>query len=326
MCSRHKALHPTPRMGILPEARVHSVRAFSSVGTDYGGPYLIKECKRRNTKTTKVYLALFVCMATKAIHVEIVSDLTTEAFLAALDRFIARRGVPTHVYSDCGTNYVGAARQLRRMFRNKDVQAQVSARVACNWHFNPPAAPHFGGLWEAGIKSVKFHLKRVMGTQVLTYEELETLCVRIEGILNSRPLTPVSTDPQDFTALTPGHFLIGQPLLAVPEENFTEVPMNRLTRWQLLRQLHQSFWKRWAQEYLNTLQGRQKWTAIQDSLKVDDLVIVEAPSQPPSVWRMGRITAVHPGPDETVRVVTIKTQDGEIKRPVVKVVKLPTNE
>jgi len=325
-CSRHKALHPTPRMGILPEARVHSVRAFSSVGTDYGGPYLIKECKRRNTKTTKVYLALFVCMATKAIHVEIVSDLTTEAFLAALDRFIARRGVPAHVYSDCGTNYVGAARQLRSMFRNKDVQAQVSARVACNWHFNPPAAPHFGGLWEAGIKSVKFHLKRVMGTQVLTYEELETLCVRIEGILNSRPLTPVSMDPQDFTALTPGHFLIGQPLLAVPEENFTEVPMNRLTRWQLLRQLHQSFWKRWAQEYLNTLQGRQKWTAIQDNLKVDDLVIVEAPSQPPSVWRMGRITAVHPGPDETIRVVTIKTQEGEIKRPVVKVVKLPTAE
>lgn len=325
-CTRHKALHPTPRMGILPEARVHSVRAFSSVGTDYGGPYLIKECKRRSTKTTKVYIALFVCMATKAIHVEMVSDLTADAFLAALDRFIARRGVPAHVYSDCGTNYVGAARQLKLLFRDKDVQTQVSARVICNWHFNPPAAPHFGGLWEAGIKSVKFHLKRVIGTQVLTYEELETLCVRVEGILNSRPLTPASTDPHDLTALTPGHFLIGQPLLAVPEENITEVPMNRLTRWQLLRQMHQSFWKRWSQEYLNTLQGRQKWTSIQDNLKVDDLVIVEAPNQPPSVWKMGRITAVHPGPDETVRVVTIKTQDGEMKRPVVKLVKLPTDK
>lgn len=122
-CTRHKALHPTPHMGILPEARVHSIRAFSRVGTDYGGPYLIKECKRRNTKTTKVYMALFVCMATKSIHVEIVSDLTTDAFLAAFDRFIARRGVPAHVYSDYGTNYVSAARQLKNMFRNKDFQA-----------------------------------------------------------------------------------------------------------------------------------------------------------------------------------------------------------
>jgi len=120
-CTRHKALHLTPHMGILPEARVHSIRAFSSVGTDYGGPYLIEECKRRNTKTTKVYIALFVCMATKSIHVEIVSDFTTDAFLAALDRFIARRGAPAHVYSDCGTKLVGAARQLKNMFRNKDV-------------------------------------------------------------------------------------------------------------------------------------------------------------------------------------------------------------
>ncbi|CAI6357195.1 unnamed protein product [Macrosiphum euphorbiae] len=325
-CTRHKALHPTPRMGILPEARVHSVRAFSSVGTDYGGPYLIKECKRRNTKTTKVYIALFVCMATKAIHLEIVSDLTADAFLAALDRFVARRGVPAHVYSDCGTNYVGAARQLKQIFRDKNVQAQVSAHVVCDWHFNPPATPHFGGLWEAGIKSVKFHLKRVIGTQVLTHEELETLCVRIEGILNSRPLTPASTDRHDHTALTPGHFLIGQPIMEVPEVNLIEVPMNRLTRWQLLRQMHQSFWKRWSREYLNTLQGRQKWTTIQDNLKVGDLVIVDAPNQPPSVWRMGRITAVHPGPDQIVRVITIITQDGEMKRPVVKVVKLPTDK
>lgn len=148
----------------------------------------------------------------------------------------------------CGTNYVGTARQLKQIFRDKNVQAQVSAHVVCDWHFNPPAAPHFGGLWEAGIKSVKFHLKRVIGTQVLTYEELETLCVRIEGILNSRPLTPASMDPHDHTALTPGHFLIGQPIMEVPEVNLFEVPMNRLTRWQLLRQMHLSFWKRWSRE------------------------------------------------------------------------------
>lgn len=161
-------------MGILPEYRVQSFRVLFNVGTDFGGPYLAKECRRRNAKTTKVYIALFICMATKAIHIEIVSDLITEAFQAALDRFVAGRGVPAYIYSDCGTNNVGAARQLKGLFRNKDVQSQVSSRFPCVWHFNPPASPHFGGLWEAGIISVKFNLKRVIGTQVLTCEELET--------------------------------------------------------------------------------------------------------------------------------------------------------
>ncbi|XP_025205862.1 uncharacterized protein LOC112602140 [Melanaphis sacchari] len=325
-CTRHKAARPQPMMADLPSFRVQSHRPFSHVGMDYGGPFLVKEHRRRNAQSVKIYLALFICMSVKAVHLEIVSDLSTDAFLAALDRFVARRGIPSNIYSDCGTNYVGAARQLKALFRDTKVQDQLSSHLTCTWHFNPPAAPHFGGLWEAGIKSVKFHLKRVIGTQILTYEEFETLCVRVEGILNSRPLTPASMDPHDCTALTPGHFLIGQPLLAVPEENITEAPMNRLTRWQLLRQMHQSFWKRWSQEYLHTLQGRRKWTSTQDNLKVDDLVIVEAPNQPPSVWRMGRITAVHPGPDGTVRVVTIITQDGEMKRPVVKLVKLPTDK
>jgi len=228
------------------------------VGMDFGGPFSVKECKRRNTRTTKVYISVFICMAVKAVHVEVVSDLTTEAFLAAMDRFVARRGVPTDLYSDCGTNYVGAARQLKTLLADTEVQNQLSSRIEFTWHFNPPAAPHFGGLWEAAIKGIKFYLKRVIGTQILTYEEFQTLVTRVEGILNSRPLTPVSTDPHDFETLTPGHFLIGQPISTIPEKEVTSVPMNRLTRWQLLRQLHQSFWKRWQREYLTTLQARQK--------------------------------------------------------------------
>ncbi|XP_022160656.1 uncharacterized protein LOC111026815 [Myzus persicae] len=206
-----------------------------------------------------------------------------------------------------------------------EVQNRLSSRIECNWHFNPPAAPHFGGLWEAAIKSIKFHLKLVIGTQILTYEEFQTVVTRVEGVLNSRPLTPASTDPHDLDALTPGHFLIGQPLSSIPEKDVTSVPLNRLTRWQLLRQLHQSFWKRWQREYLTTLQARQKWTKVSDNLAVGDVVIIDAPNQPPYVWRMGRVIAVHPGPDQIVRVVTLKTQDGEMQRPVVKLVKLPVD-
>lgn len=184
-------------------------------------------------------------------------------------------------------------------------------------------APHFDGLWEADIKSTKFHLTHVVGNQILTFEELNTLVIRIEGILNSRPLTPLSTDPHDLCALTSGHFLIGQPIMALPENNAINVSMNRLDRRGLIRQCHQSFWKRWTNDYLKTLQQRSKWFTPTPNLEINDLFVVEAPNRPPTEWNMGRIVQVHPGFDGVVRVVTVKTQDGFFKRPVVKLTKLP---
>ncbi|XP_008182300.2 uncharacterized protein LOC103309207 [Acyrthosiphon pisum] len=269
-CTRHKAVRPQPLMADLPSHRVQPHRPFSHVGMDYGGPFLIKEHRRRNAQSVKVYLALFVCMSVKAVHLEIVSNLSTDAFLAALDRFVARRGIASNLYSDCGTNYVGAARQLKAVFRDAQAQNRLTSHITCTWHFNPPAAPHFGGIWEAGIKSVKFHLKHVIGQQVLTYEEFHTLTTRIEGILNSRPITPTSSDPHDLSALTPGHFLIGQPIHAIPEPDTTDIQINRLNRWQLIQQCHQSYWKRWSREYLSTLQGRQKWFKSTQNLTVGD--------------------------------------------------------
>jgi len=108
----------------------------------------------------------------------------------------------------------------------------VSTQLPCKWHFIPPGAFHFGGLREAAIKSVKFQLKRVIGTQLLNYEEFQTLASRVERVLNSRPLTPASTDLNDLDALTPGHFLIVQPIISIPEIDITVIPVNRLARWQ----------------------------------------------------------------------------------------------
>ena len=321
-CTRTKASRPFPFMGDLPSHRVELHRPFLRVGMDYGGPFVLKETRRRNSRTTKAYLALFIRMSTKAVHLEMVSDLSTDAFLASLDRFVSRRGVPSDIYSDNGTNYVGAARQLKALFHDPELQSEVSNRVPSNWHFNPPAAPHFGGLWEAAIKSTKTHLRRVIGIQILTTEEFLTLITRIEGILNSRPLTAMSADPNDLQPLTPGHFLIGLPICALPEKNLTGAPVHRLDRWQLIRQCYQSFWRRWTTEYLTTLQGRVKWYKHNINLQVDDLVVVEAPHRPPTDWQMGRIIEVHPGKDGVVRVATVRTQNGTITRPVVKLVKL----
>ncbi|XP_075167763.1 uncharacterized protein LOC142239905 [Haematobia irritans] len=163
-------------MGNLPSVRLKPVRPFKHSGVDYAGPITIKASSVRSSATSKGYICLFVCMVTKAIHLEAVSDLTTNAFLAAFRRFISRRGACTDLYSDCGTNFIGASKELKVIY-NKNEKAmpknllQALSQNETNWHFNPPASPNFGGLWEAGVKSAKFHLKRIMGDRVLNFED-----------------------------------------------------------------------------------------------------------------------------------------------------------
>lgn len=162
-------------------------------------------------------------------------DYSSEIFLAALRRFAARRGTPAVIYSDQGTTFVGADRELRAQLRRAvDADSTIAEADGIEWRFNPTAAPHFGGLWEAGVRSVKHHLHRVLRTHTLTYKEYATLLTRIEAALNSRPLCPLSEDPDDMEALTPGHFLMGRPLLAPPEPGLEGVPEGRLGCWQLL--------------------------------------------------------------------------------------------
>lgn len=326
VCSRHRMTNHPPVMADLPAARVCPSRPFSNVGVDYAGPFLIKDGKRKQARSVKCYIALFVCLVIKAVHIEVVSDLTTEAFIAALQRFVSRRGLPSNIYSDCGTNFKGANRDLQRLFSEPDAQEMCSGAINCQWHFNPPASPHFGGLWEAAVKSCKYHMKRVIGSQTLTFEEMSTLVSRIEAILNSRPLTPQSSDPHDLHPLTPGHFLVGAPIVAIPEPDLTTSAPNRLRRWQLLSLFHQSFWKRWASEYLSSLQSRAKWIRPQPNIQIGDLVILRSTTLPPTAWKLGRIELVHPGDDGVVRVVTVRTNVGIYKRPVVKLTVLPMQD
>ncbi|KAH0947926.1 hypothetical protein HN011_000618 [Eciton burchellii] len=161
-------------MGNLPEARVNLSLPFSHTEVDYAGPFGIIPFVGRGQRTRKHYVALFVCLATKAIHLEVVEDYTTAGFLAAFRRFVSRRGLPAHMYSDNGTNFHGADRELRTSLQAIRSDATLQANLAndgVQWHFIPPAAPHFGGLWEAGVKSFKFHLRRVIGSRTLSKAE-----------------------------------------------------------------------------------------------------------------------------------------------------------
>ncbi|GFW25746.1 uncharacterized protein TNCV_1310071 [Trichonephila clavipes] len=191
------------------------------------------------------------------------------------------------------------------------------------WNFIPPRAPHMGGLWEAGIKSVKYHLKRALGRSRLTYEEFETVIIQVEGILNSRPLTPISNDIDNFEVLTPAHFLIGISINSILEPLVINISDNRLSRWQRTTKVIQVVWKKWSTDYLNTLQQRGKWMIEKDNVMCGTMVIVKEDFTPVCNWLLGRVVEVYHGSDGKVRTVRIKTKNGEFRRPITKICILP---
>ena len=327
-CFRTKSNLASQLMGDLPAARVMPARVFSKVGVDLAGPFLVKPRKGRGIKAYKNYVCLYICFATKAIHLEVLSDLSTETFLASLKRFAARRGKPQEIFSDRGTNFVGAQKELKKFVSSISKDEKIHTYCSdemIKWNFNPPSAPHFGGLWEAGIKQMKNHLKRTIGEQLLTYEEFLTLIAQIESCLNSRPLVPLSNDPTDLSALTPGHFIIGTAFTSLPENNFSSAYIPPLERWKLLQKIFQSFWKRWSSDYLLHLQQRTKWFKTKPNLKINDLVLIKDDNVPPLKWKLARIIELYPGKDNNVRVVKLKTAHGELKRPIAKLCPLPSN-
>lgn len=323
-CHRQRQSTLQPMMADLPKGRVTFVRPFMTTGIDYAGPIYIRTSRRRGAKMDKAYIVVFVCYSTKAIHVELAGDMTTETFIAALRRFVNRRGLCGDIYSDNGSNFVGAEKELRELFKilNDNSISSFLSRHNINWHFNPPAAPNFGGIFEAAVKSIKYHMRRTLANTSLTYEEMYTALTQIEGLLNSRPLYTTSEDELD--PLTPAHFLVGHSYTSLPDPDLSHLKLSHLSRWQYIQRLRQEFWKQWHTSYLSTLQKRTK--NKQSNLlevKLNDIVLVHDKNLPPSNWVLGRIIELHPGDDKIIRVVTLKTANAILKRPVSKLSILP---
>ena len=329
-CKRHAQGTSHQLQGQLPPERVNPGFIFEKVGMDYAGPINIKYGHVRKPVIVKAYICIFVSLSVKAVHIELVSDLTSEAFIAALRRFIARRGYPTLLWSDNGTNFTGADRQLRELFqfiKSQSTERAVSefcSSKGIEWRFIPERSPHFGGLWEAAVKSMKFHLRRVVSSEVkLTFEEMTTVLCQIEACLNSRPLCPLPTgDGDSLEVLTPSHFLIGHPLMALPDKGSSEIPSSTLRRWHLCQNLIRHFWKRWSEEYIVELNKYTKWFNKSRNVEVGDIVLLRDVTLFPTRWPLARVIDVHPGRDNLVRVVTLKTERGEYKRPITKIAML----
>lgn len=318
-------------MGNLPVTRVQPARPFINSGVDFCGPIKIHH-KIRGKRPHKAYLSVFCCFATKAVHLEIVGDLSTDAFIGALKRFMGRRGNCQKLYCDNATNFVGARNQLQELtetiYSNKareTIAATCSGR-GIEFHFIPPRAPHFGGLWEAAVKSAKTLLLKTIAERSLTYEELETIVIEIEAILNSRPLTQMSNDPNDLSVLTPGHFLIGEPITATTDVNARELKTSLTTRWKLITEMKQEFWRRWSREYLNELQYRYKWKERCQNVNPGDIVMIKEDNLAGFKWKIGRIEQVHKGNDGLVRVADVKTATGTLSRAIHSLSPLPCND
>ncbi|XP_058816228.1 uncharacterized protein LOC131679509 [Topomyia yanbarensis] len=325
-CVRASPVPAAQQMGQLPAHRVTASRPFTITGVDFAGPVYLKPPYKR-AAAIKAYICIFICFCTKAVHIELVGDLSTQMFLCALRRFIARRGRPSDIYSDNGKNFEGAKNELdeiRRMLWDKrSVIEQTCTRESITWHMNPPKAPHFGGLWEAAVKVAKKQMYRQLGNTRLNFEDMTTLLSQIEASMNSRPLVPMTEDPSDLSCLTPAHFLIGASLHVLPEPDIRHIALRRLDHYQHLQQLNQQFWHHWRTEYLQELQRTTKMCNPNTDFLPGKMVVIVDEHQIPVKWPLARIVALHPGEDSLSRVVSLRTSRGIVRRPITKICLLP---
>ena len=329
LCPKCRRVQPRPSrqlMGNLPPERVAADQpAFTNTGMDFAGPFLVGN--GRGQARSESHVCIFVCLATKAVHMELTKELTTAAFIRCLQRFTSRRNCPRSLHCDNGSNFVGARNDLDALYAflaktdTEDAIRQHLLHDKVEWKFIPAAAPHFGGIWESAVRSMKKHLRRIMGGLIFTYEELETILIQIEHCLNSRPLLPMTChDSEGVSPLTPGHFIYFNAPRAYPIMPSLPTEIRRQKRWQHCQAVMHHFWTRWSQEYLQTLQSRIKWQKIQPNLQVGDIVIFQPKDHFTCRWPLAKILKTYPGEDGLVRTVLLKPSfyaDAR-KRPVTK--------
>ena len=326
-CCRNRAPVTEQKMADLPKDRVTPAPPFTYTGVDYFGPYMIKEGR----KELKRYGCLFTCLASRAVHIETANSLETDSFIQALRRFIARRGPIREIWSDNGTNFVGAKAELQQAVDEMDNE-QIRSRLhqeGTDWIFNPPSGSHMGGIWERQIRTTRKVLTvllREHGSR-LDDESFRTLLCEVEAIINSRPLTFASSDPDDLDPLSPSNLLTMKTSVVLPPAGvFQRADVYMRRRWWRVQYLANLFWTRWKREYLPTLQERSKWNSPKRNLAVGDVVLLKDDSCPRSVWPMGRVIRTESDKNGLVRTVHLKTQTSELRRPVDKVVLLLAKE
>ncbi|XP_071952433.1 uncharacterized protein [Antedon mediterranea] len=324
-CRRRNAPTAHQKMADLPAERVTPAHPpFTFVGIDCFGPFKVKNAR----SVLKRYGVIFTCLSIRAVHLEVASSLDTNSFLNAYRRFVARRGVPKHIRSDNGGNFIMGQKELRSAINDWN-QGQIHQYLSQNhveWKFNPPAASHQGGVWERCIRTVRKVLSSLMEEQTINDETLQMLFCEVETIVNGRPITKVSDDPKDNEALTPNHLLLLRAGPSLPPGRFVADDCYVRRRWRQTQYLADVFWRRWLREYLPALQERQKWCKKQQNVAIGDIVLVHDPSVPRCSWPLAQVIEVlQNDSDGMVRSVRLKTSVGTLVRPITKIILLEVN-
>jgi hypothetical protein len=327
ICRRFNARTGQQIMADLPKDRVQPSPIFAHCGVDLCGPFLIKSGRTRNAPTTKHWVVVYICFYTKLIHLELVSELSTVSFLASFQRFCARRGTPTIIMSDNGTNFVGAQRLLNTEWMKITTEGKIAvAAKEIEWRFIPSLSPTVGGFWEAAVKAFKYFLKRANNLTSIGYEEFNTLICQIEAILNSRPLYALTSNPEELDALTPGHFAVQRNLLLPPTPRDASERPTITKRWLTLQSILNGYWEVFQESYLQTLQKRSKWFHQKPNIQIGDLVLLKEPNTKARKWKLGRVTQTYPDPKGNVRKADVRTDRGEFQRGINMIIPLLSEE
>ncbi|XP_062703599.1 uncharacterized protein LOC134286050 [Aedes albopictus] len=320
-CRVTKPKQIIPIMGQLPECRVEMYKhPFTHTGMDFFGPFEVRVGRRRE----KRYGVVFICMTTRAVHVEMAHSLTTDSCVMSIRRMMARRRKPDYIYSDNGTNLRGADRELKDALNQLsfgDVEREVMEK-GIQWVFNPPAASHMGGSWERVIRSIRTSLRVTLKERAPRQEVLETLLIEAEHLVNSRPLTYVSSDINDCEALTPNHFLIGASSNVQSPGVFNQGDLDWGKQWRKAQKLIDNFWRRWVKEYMPTLLPRQKWCQSVGEIGEGDIVYVSDMINERGKWPLAVVKRCWTGDDNIVRVAEVRTHSGTYRRPCTKLKKI----
>ena len=313
----------TPDPPPLPKVRLQEAPPFTVTGVDFTGALYVKNPKGGESK---VYICLFTCASTRAVHLEVVSDLTVESFLQAFRRFASRKSLPKVMISDNASTYMAASAELSRLFQSVYLKQALSAK-GIEWRFIPKRAPWYGGWWERLIGLTKTCLKKILGRTFIGLETLQTIVTEIEKVINDRPLTYVSSHPEDADPLTPSHLLYGRRLTSLP---YPYVEVDELTdpdfndhslltkRAKVQAKIIQHFWSRWKSEYLTSLREFHSASGNNNQkIQVGDIVQVHDDSAR-LMWKLAIVVETIKGRDGLIRAAKIRTSTGQTTRPIVK--------
>ena len=294
----------SPPVAELPDFRVRQSTPFSKVGIDFAGPLFVKT---KTGEMVKSYLALFTCCVTRALHLDLVADLTATTFLRCLRRFAARRGTPSLIISDNAKTFKASVKVVKRLCDNEEVRAHLQSN-RIDWRFILERAPWWGGFYERMIGTVK-RLRKVLGNAKLNADELVTVLTELEATLNSRLLT-YEYDEVGAEMLTPSHLVYGHRLLSLPEEvrnDEEESEAGFLRRFRYLARLRIHFSNRWRKEYLADLREhhRSKGEGL-SKVSEGEVVLVHEDNVKRSNWKMGKVVGLIIGKDSEVRGAKLK--------------------